>query len=222
MARPSSITVAAVATSLFVLLCAAQTERTLAYEDSSAYEVYAAILGRPCEVTASGGMDWENLGCDVRRANPLLIRRETVKVDRCTAAAVSDKSIAAAFDDWVSRNKTTWLLKHKLSIPIPHDFIAAEELKSTFEQGPDFCKESSSSPNKIACSWETFTNAHPNSGGWIEVSAVGFNPKKTIAVVYVGHSCGSRCGRGFVQALKKKDGVWTPVKWAIKGCGWIS
>ena len=79
-----------------------------------------------------------------------------------------------------------------------------------------------STPFGAGCAWETFTEKFPNARGGIELSAVGFNPERDVAVVYVSHHCGRLCGRGFVQVLRKKDGAGTPVNWAIKGCGWMS
>ena len=222
MAR--TIKVAAVIFSILTgWLCAAQSSVPVLYEDSTAYEVYSAILGRPCDTTSSGGLDWNNWGCDLRGANPLLIRRETARLTDClVSATASDKSIAPALADWTHKNKTTWLLSDKFSIPIRHAFVATEELESTFEHGPELCKASPSTRDKVGCSWEIYREAHPNSRGWIDLSAVGFAPDKSIAVVYIAHHCGRLCGRGFVQALKKQDGEWIPVKSAIEGCGWIS
>jgi hypothetical protein len=42
--------------------------------------------------------------------------------------------------------------------------------------------------------------------GWIDISGVGFNDRNTIAVVYIGHHCGSLCGGGKFHVLQKKDG----------------
>ena len=46
--------------------------------------------------------------------------------------------------------------------------------------------------------------------------------EKTIAVVYMANHCGSLCGSGMFHVLQKKEGIWKPVSWQGKGCGWVS
>jgi hypothetical protein len=70
--------------------------------------------------------------------------------------------------------------------------------------------------------WEGFYQRYPNSGGWIELSAVGFNATKTVAVVYMGHHCGSLCGGGGFHVLEKKNGQWVPLEWKGSSCGWAA
>jgi hypothetical protein len=70
--------------------------------------------------------------------------------------------------------------------------------------------------------WEGFYQRYPDSGGWIELSAVGFNVDKTVAVVYMGHHCGPLCGSGGFHVLEKKDGKWVALGWEGSGCAWAS
>jgi hypothetical protein len=56
-------------------------------------------------------------------------------------------------------------------------------------------------------------------GGLIRVSAVGFNPDKTFAVVSVGHLCGKNCLGGTFFIMQKKDGKWSSVPNVTRGCG---
>lgn len=143
----------------------AQGAPAKAYEDKAAYEVYSAILGRPCEMT-SGGMDWENWGCDVRGAKPLLIRGDTVRRSRnmvnsqCRLES-SDRAIQLAIGNWKSINETTWLLNDDFTLPTPHGFISAGELDEIFERTSKFCKQSLVTPDKVGCSWEKFTEKYP-------------------------------------------------------------
>ena len=55
-----------------------------------------------------------------------------------------------------------------------------------------------------------------------ELSAVGFNADKTIAVVYAGYHCGSPCGGGRFHVLQKHDNQWLPLEWDGKTCMWAS
>ena len=56
----------------------------------------------------------------------------------------------------------------------------------------------------------------------MELSAVGFNVNKTVAVVYMGHYCGALCGGGGFHVLKKKDGKWVALDWKGSSCAWAS
>ena len=164
------------------------------YEDAEAYEVYSAIL--PTE--------WSQLSGN---AKSLVIRSETKDYKMChQSEAESEKIIGQAISEYVKLNKETWLLKRGLNIEKPYELIPYDELRSALKQG----------------GWENFYKQYPNSGGWIELSAVGFNADKTVAVVYMGHHSWSLSGGGRFHVLQKKDGKWTPLKWKGPRCAWES
>ena len=164
------------------------------YEDAEAYEVYSAIL--PTE--------WPQL---LGNAKSLAIRSETKGYKMCLQPeAESEKIIGQAISEYVKLNKETWLLKRGLNIEKPYELIPYDELRSALKQG----------------GWENFYKQYPNSGGWIELSAVGFNADKTVAVVYMGHHSWSLSGGGRFHVLQKKDGKWTPLKLKWPRCGWES
>jgi hypothetical protein len=54
------------------------------------------------------------------------------------------------------------------------------------------------------------------------LDSVAFNTDKTIAVVNMGHSCGSLCGGGTSYVLEKKDGIWKSMRWRGTSCAWAS
>ena len=119
-----------------------------------------------------------------------------------------EELVGPAIAEYVRLNKKAWLLQKKFQIDNPYDLITPDELKLTFESGPT--------------GWENFYKQHPDSGGFIVLSAVGFNADKTVAVVYMGHSCGNLCGEGRFHVLQKKDGKWSPLNWKGKSCSWVS
>ena len=164
------------------------------YGDAEAYEVYSAIL--PTE------WPWR-----VANAKSLVIRSETIGFKMCLQPdAESEEIIGLAISEYVKLNEKTWLLQERLNIEKPYKFITSDGLKIVFEQGD----------------WENFGKQYPGSGGWIELSAVGFNADKTVAVVYMGHHCGTLCGGGGFHVLQKKDGKWEPLKWKGTSCVWMS
>jgi hypothetical protein len=164
------------------------------YDDGEAYEIYSAII--PSEWPSS-----------VAKAKTLVIRRETRGYQMClNPEGESQGRLAPAISDYVKRNEKPMLLQNSFSLDLPYHLLTADELKTIFDAG----------------SWKEFYKQYPDSGGVIELSAVGFNKDKTVAVVYMGHSCGGLCGGGGFHVLQKKDGKWVPLAWKGMSCGWES
>ena len=164
------------------------------YEDAEAYEVYSTIL--PTE------WPWQ-----VAKAKSLVIRSETKGYKMCLSPdEESEKIIGQAISQYVKLNEKNWLLKRRLSIKNPYELVPYNKLMSVLKSG----------------SGENFYKQYPNSGGWIELSAVGFNADKTVAVVYMGHHSWGLSGGGRFHVLQKKDGKWTPLKLKWPRCGWES
>jgi hypothetical protein len=65
-----------------------------------------------------------------------------------------------------------------------------------------------------------FLASHPAFRGWIEFSAVGFNPEKTIAAVSFSYFCGGMCGGGAFEIFERVQGEWKPL--IIRGVGCFS
>jgi hypothetical protein len=139
------------------------------YDVPEAYEVYAAIL--PSE------WSWKDA-----KAKWLVIKQATAKYEVCLAPdAASQQIIGSAIADYILQNQQPWLLQRKFHIEKPYTLLTANEEKAAFQSSPG--------------GWEGFYQMYPDSGGVIELSAVGFNAEKTVAVVYSGHQCGMLCGR---------------------------
>ena len=166
------------------------------YEEVEAYEVYSAII--PSE------WPWR-----VANAKQLVIQAATRDYDMCLRPEKEyEDLVGPAISEYVRLNEKPWLLERNFRIEKPYVLITSDELTTTFDQGIE--------------GWKKFYEQHPDSGGWIELSAVGFNSDKTIAVVYMGHSCGGLCGGGSFHVLQKKDGQWVPLDWKGTSCSWSS
>lgn len=165
------------------------------YDDAAAYEVYAAIL--PTEWPAR-----------VAKAKTLVILSATKSYKMCLVPEKeSEELIGTAISDYVKLNEKTWLLQQaSFKLGTPPKLISSEELKSIFDRGK----------------WASFYRQYEDSDGLIELSAVGFNSDKTVAVVYMGHSCGALCGGGRFHVLQKKEGKWAPLEWLGESCEWTS
>jgi len=143
----------------------------------------------------------------VANAKSLVIRSETKGYKMCLRPDEdSEKIIGQAISQYVKLNEKNWLLKRGFNIEKPYELVPYDELRSALKQGW----------------WENFYKQYPNSGGWIELSAIGFNADKTVAVVYMGHHCGGLCGGGGFHVLQKKDGKWAPLTWKGSSCAWES
>lgn len=174
------------------------TSETTSYEETEAYKVYSAILPQ----------EWPWSEAD---AKSLVIRTQTEPYAMCIAPdKESARIVGSAIADYKKKNDKKWLLQRQFDIAKPYEMISRDEIDTIFK-------------TEGSAGWKTFYERHPDSGGWIELSAVGFNASKTVAVVYAGHSCGSLCGGGTFHILQKVDGKWTPLR--LKGgtfCAWAS
>lgn len=164
------------------------------YEDQEAYEVYSAIL--PSE--------WP---LRVAHAKTVIIQTETKGYEMCLRPEEEwQEKIGPAISDYVRSNAKPSLLQPGIKVEVPYRLIMADELKSAIQ----------------TAGWEGFYQRYPDSGGWMELSAVGFNVNKTVAVVYMGHHCGALCGGGGFHVLEKKDGKWVALDWKGSSCAWAS
>ena len=164
------------------------------YEDKEAYEVYSAII--PSE--------WPLRNA---HAKGLIIQSETKGYEMCLRPDDEwQEKIGPAISDYVRLNAKPSLLQPRIKVEVPYRLIIADELGSAIQ----------------AAGWEGFYQRYPDSGGWLELSAVGFNVNKTVAVVYMGHHCGWLCGGGGFHVLEKKDGKWVALEWEGSNCAWAS
>jgi hypothetical protein len=168
---------------LFCSLSACHREQPLdAYEDEEAYKVYASILPS---------------------TTPLILRGGTTTYDFCLAPLdnQAESVLRPAIKNYLKLNSRRWLLQQpKLSVAQQYTILPENELTAIFQKG------TSGVVSKDA--WKEFQQRHPTYQGWIEVSAVGFNSDKTIAIVYLGYHCREQCEGGEFKALEKKDGKW--------------
>jgi hypothetical protein len=175
----------------------AQSETPLPYAVPEAYEVYSAILPDEWAVSIAG-------------AKRLVIREETTTYKMCLEPEAGfARVVAPAIASYTEVNRKTWSLQRNFHIDLPYLLAAAAGLTNLFNiRGVD--------------GWKEFYKNHPDSGGWIALSAVGFNDDKTVAVVYHAHHCGNLCGGGGFTVLQKKDGKWRPFEFKGAACAWAS
>ena len=167
---------------LFCCVSACHREQPLdTYEDEEAYKVYASILPS---------------------TTPLILRVGTATHDLCLVPLdnQAESVLRPAIQNYLELNSRRWLLQSKLNLAQRYTMLPEKELTATFING--------TSGVSSRDAWKEFQQRHPAYQGWIEVSAVGFNSDKTIAIVYLGYHCGEQCEGGEFKALEKKDGKW--------------
>lgn len=164
------------------------------YEDQEAYEVYSAILPSEWPLREA-------------HAKTLIIQNETKGYEMCLRPEKEwQEKIGPAISDYVRSNAKPSILQPRINVEVPYQLIIADELRSVIQ----------------TAGWEGFYQRYSDSGGWMELSAVGFNLNKTVAVVYMGHHCGTLCGGGGFHVLEKKDGKWVALNWRGSSCAWAS
>jgi hypothetical protein len=60
----------------------------------------------------------------------------------------------------------------------------------------------------VAAGWDRFRTAYKGAGGFVSVSAVGFDPGLTRAIVWVSYACGPKCGSREFRRFVKKGQAW--------------
>jgi hypothetical protein len=137
--------------------------------------------------------------------NTWFIRIDTLPTDRSLDDQAREqwkqtRGADTALDDYLKVNGNTWLLQRKFTLPNPYRLVTRDQLKAMFP--PHF--------------------RGGNFGElWLELSGVGFNADKTVAVVYMDHVCTSQCccAEGNCYVLQKQNGKW---KVSSKTGCWIS
>jgi len=167
------------------------------YTVPEAYQVYDALLPHDWTVTEA-------------HAKLLVIKAETDShFQIClNPGKDSDPGVGPAVENWKITNTKEWLLQPQFEGARQYVLVPSKHINGFFE--PD------------GGGWKAFYGEYPDSGGFIELSAVGFNKDKTVAVVYMGHSCGGLCGGGTFYVLAKHDGKWGPARYGGGSCAWAS
>lgn len=162
------------------------------YSEPEAYRVYAAILP-------------ENLAYK-RSTATVIIREETrSNLERCFSPhLLHDALVGSAIAEYRRLSRSPWKLARFFPISKPYE-LAPETDFAGFWWKP-------SSP------LGEYIRSHPEFPGIIELSAVGFNREKTIAVVYMGYKREVLSSGWYVQILRKQNGHWRQIIGQGLGC----
>jgi hypothetical protein len=157
-----------------------------AYELADAYQIYSLLIPHQESYGFAKGT--------------IIIQEQTMTnadvVEACLSPEVAREFKTAISDYRRSRTKK-WLLKRQFQIEKPYEIQSKQTLGRLRGHG--------------LASWDAYYDHYPESGGWIFMSAVGFNKNKTQAIVYMGSICGGLCGSAQFYVLKKVQGQWKEI-----------
>jgi len=97
-----------------------------------------------------------------------------------------------AIADYNEKNEKTYRLQPKFRMKQQYELLTKQEINARF--------------------------THPGEGGWVVLSAVGFNRQRTIAILWVSNECPGLCGGGTFHVLHKVEGKWKPLEWQGTSC----
>lgn len=127
----------------------------------------------------------------------LFLRAQTISYSsKCLRPNPSQRNlIGSAIAEYNRLNRSPWTLERQF------------ELKNAYELVPE----------------SDFEGRARNADfpGFIELSAVGFNYSKTIAVVYVTFYCRAYCFAGNLVVARKEGDQWKEVRDPGLFCGWM-
>jgi hypothetical protein len=155
--------------------------------DREAYAIYAVLVPAA----------WPH-----RSKDNLVLQRETVTSLKCTQGpSAPDPEWDAAANNFKQQIAHSRLLMPMLPIEIPYRLIPRAEIEAD--------------DARLALKYPGMWHGRPESMEYVAVSAVGFNPAKTKAIVYVRLR-----NSGGVQWMELRDGKWVSVQ--RSACGWAA
>jgi hypothetical protein len=170
-------------------------------DDSEMYAVYASLLPDEWTVRVAG-------------AKILVFQQETVTYPQCMPSGETlDTDWRPVVESYKSANIGVHIVLGDQALHYAYVVLPAAEIQASFKDVA----------NDPMVGWTGFYRRHPDSGGYMQVSAVGFDASKTRAMVYMAHRCGSLCGGGTHHFVEKVDGAWRAAKIpGVRHCSWAS
>jgi len=172
-------------------------ESTPAITDPEAYAVYAAVL--PQSVL------------DDNHRGPIAIQLETFPGPAdCPRAALITDEWRAAVDDYRKQNAATKFIRPGFDLGTAYSLVAWADVRQKLKDEGDLAPNAPVTNHFGSRVFSRFPG-----GRLIVLSAVGFNPERTRAMVTVQSDCLWQdgwvgCHEVHTVGLRKKDGRWDP------------
>jgi hypothetical protein len=162
------------------------TERRQSIADTESYAVYSVLV--PMWVSPA--------------EKEILFQQDTDPKPWCSSSrALPTAEWQAVEADFFKQNTTARTLMARFSLTVPYRFISRGQIEAHNA--------------KLALKYPGVWQHRPGSLEYVALSAVGFNPAKTKAMVHVRTQ-----GDGGTYMLELRDGRW--VESAVGGCRWAA
>lgn len=192
----------------------APVSRAQVYRDPAGYAVYSALLPHlwPLEqLDAQHPVIVEKTKSHVSCGAPTgtdsgnqQIADDGASNGGSSANTPAKGDVAAAIKDFNQVNQKPWLLQRKFQISRSYSLIGTRELAAI--------------SHHVIGAWDLFFERHADSGGWIQLSAVGFSPDKKTAALYAAYACGQQCGGEALYVLHLNGAKWQLAKSPAHSC----
>ncbi|HEX6188542.1 MAG TPA: hypothetical protein VFZ40_10715 [Pyrinomonadaceae bacterium] len=162
------------------------------------YAVYTALLREK-------GYDKEATKLvleDAARWNDLT-QPDQEQVEKMIGPSLLKETVA----DFAIKNERSAALTNRFQLKAAVVLISRDEVRGIFGD------------SDLDEAWKVFHARYPKAGSIVNLSRVGFNTKKTQALIYYAYFCGGLCGQGQYILLTKKDDKWVIEKEVM---AWIS
>lgn len=203
-----------VSLSLFGFIYCAHQKTYSGDIENEEYEVYKAII-ETHYLSQPGYIDLKNSDCEgkIKTLLPKTIIIIDETIDRSSAVERVDgpleefltelpeqaktmnlKTIPrGAIESWEMKNTKKYLLSNHFTFSTNHLFITPTQLNESFM------------PTKW---WDSFYKNYPNALGYFKLSRVGFDEKRTTAIVYIENTQDGLWGSGTFWVLVKENKKW--------------
>ena len=155
------------------------------YRDAEAYKIYSALLKAHSD-------------------SPFVIEAKTLFFDEAAPDNLDVKGESrfrelwgTVLEDFAVKYRTPMSLTESIPLAAPYVLVSEETISGIFGNGDD---------------WYTFRERYPHADGIYNFSPVGFDERKTRAMVWMQFTCGKRCFFGTYHFFRKSGGKWREVK----------
>ena len=193
---------------LLIALCSAslaRKQKQTQAEDLDEYAVYSAVL--QARYSTSSKKEIKRYVIAVETKNAFIgYRHGFVRSGETQPTVESETS-----QDFDSKNKDSFELTDKFTLPVPYSLVSELTLRKIFDRAKD------GKPDEEG--WHRFYKNYPGAPGIISFTRVGFDAKKTQALLYVAHQSDFLGGSGRFFVLSKQGDTWKIEKEVIL---WLS
>jgi hypothetical protein len=158
----------------------------VSYEDPDAYAVYSVLLASQTKEKLFVILSEMQYDPDVNESS-------------IKGGPKFTKAWCAALANYVVKFRQVRTLAPDFQLDVPYRLVASSDINALFT-------------GQMEEGWKNFAAQYPGARGFYYFSAVGFDKKKTHAIVQMNNSCGGFCAYSRPHFLEKNGGKWREVE----------